>query len=479
MGSFKDVFLGVTDSDTEAKRYPQMFNDSFFDPDDNIKELLYGYKFVVGGRKGDGKTAYSARIHLLEEEIDICTAQKPLSNFNNVTFEKLSTYQNLGGNPYISFWKCILMIETVKLINEKQTVAAEAFNALVDSLREVGLLETESISRTITKLVESNTSFNLKNVFTKGNKREEAQILQGTEEIYIAIRNIVKSLYFGKMRHYLLIDGLDDILSVEKFEPKVITGLLRASEEINNYFNRGTFYLKVIVFARTDVLSICRDTNFSKILRDSMIELNWKIEDPSEAENSRLIQLVKKRFENVWGKEVDFLKIWDEIFEQIDSSKSSLEYVLENIIYRPRDILQLMIEAQKLYIVGQKITESMLQSILYNYSNDYFVIAMQDELTGFFPDVAVTALPTVLSNMGQRLFSAEEFKTECSKHREFDDVDSTELLKKMFNDGYIGQHRPKENKDFTVFKYRNPRENFIEEHECIVHRGLMRSLTIV
>lgn len=416
---------------------------------------------------------------MLEEKLDIVTSQKPLSDFNNVTFEQLQTYQNLGGNPYISFWKCILLIEAVKLINERHNVTSEQFSALVDSLREVGLLEAENISRTITKLVETNTSFNLKAVFTHGRKQERAKILQGTEEIYITIRNIIKNLYFGKSKHYLLVDGLDDILGVDKFEPRVITGLLRASEEINNYFNRGTLSLKIIIFARSDVLNVCRDTNISKILRDSMIELKWKIEDSSDASSSRLIQLVKKRFEIIYGEEINFLEIWEQLFEPVDASKSSLEYVLENIIYRPRDILQFMIEAQKVYVEGQKITEAMLQSVLYNYSNDYFVSAMQDELTGFFPDTAVTALPTVLSNIGQQLFTAEEFRIECSKHKEFENVDSTELLKKMFNDGYIGQHRPKENKDFTVFKYRNPRENFIEAHECIVHRGLMRSLTIV
>ena len=58
MKNFKDVFLGFADSNTEAERNPQMFIDSFFDPDDNINELLNGYKFVVSGRKGDGKTAY-------------------------------------------------------------------------------------------------------------------------------------------------------------------------------------------------------------------------------------------------------------------------------------------------------------------------------------------------------------------------------------------------------------------------------------
>ena len=183
---------------------------------------------------------------------------------------------------------------------------------------------------------------------------------------------------------YLLIDGLDDILNVEKFEPKVITGLIRACEEINTFFRKNTLFLKIIIFVRTDILSICRDTNISKILRDSMIGLDWKIDDTSDTSSSRLIQLLQKRFDNTWENCGTFLEVWNQIFQPIDSSKSSLEYVLENIIYRPRDILQFMLEAQKLYTFGEKISETTLQNILYNYSNDYFVGAMQDELTGFF-----------------------------------------------------------------------------------------------
>lgn len=480
MNNFKNVFLGFADSDTEAERNPRMFINSFFDPDNNIEELLNGYKYIVSGRKGDGKSAYSAKISLLENDLEICTAKKPLSNFNNITFKQLETYKNLGGNPYISFWKCVIMIEAVKLINEKHIhVSDENFNALVESLREIGLLETEDIARTVTKLVETNTSFNLKSAFTRNNKHEYQKILQGTEEIYLAIRKTIQNLYFGKKKHYILIDGLDDILSVNNFEPKVITGLIRACEEINVLFNKSTLFLKVIVFVRTDILSICRDTNFSKILRDSSIELSWKIEDVSEVASSRLFQLVKKRFDTVWDENISFIDIWNQIFQPIDSIKTSLEYVLENIIYRPRDILQFLIEAQKTYVYGHMISESGLQSILYNYSNNYFVGAMQDELTGFFPDSAVTVLPMVLSRIGQKYFKVEDFEKECIKHKEFDGIDIKDLLGKMFNDGYIGQHRPKEVKDYTVFKYRNPRETFVEEHECIIHRGLMRSLTIV
>ena len=72
-----------------------------------------------------------------------------------------------------------------------------------------------------------------------------------------------------------------------------------------------------------------------------------------------------------------------------------------------------------------------------------------------------------------------EFKNVCCKHKEYDSINPVDLLEKMFNAGYIGQHRNKTRKDYTVFKYRNPREVFVEEDECIIHRGLMRSLTIV
>lgn len=80
MYNFKDVFLGCNDSDTEAERYPKKFVSSFFDPENNIQELLSGYKYIVSGRKGDGKSAYSAKISLLESEMDICTAKKSLNN---------------------------------------------------------------------------------------------------------------------------------------------------------------------------------------------------------------------------------------------------------------------------------------------------------------------------------------------------------------------------------------------------------------
>lgn len=53
------------------------------------------------------------------------------------------------------------------------------------------------------------------------------------------------------------------------------------------------------------------------------------------------------------------------------------------------------------------------------------------------------------------------------------------MLEELFKDGYIGQHRQKADKEITVFRYRNHRENFDEKDECIIHRGLQRALIVL
>ena len=77
-----------------------------------------------------------------------------------------------------------------------------------------------------------------------------------------------------------------------------------------------------------------------------------------------------------------------------------------------------------------------------------------------------------------QFFYPYEFAEQCAKNPAFTDVSTNLILERLFQAGYIGQHRPRERADYTVFSYRNQREKFQEEHECILHRGLMRGLTI-
>lgn len=145
MINLKDVYFGCSDANTEAERNPNVFKKVFFDPNDYIEELLDGDRFILRGRKGDGKTAYGAQIHLTATERNFYVYQRSLENFNNATFLQIKTYDNLGGNPYISFWKCVLLIEYVSMIYKYEpNIDAEGFFDIVDSLNQCGLLSMDN-----------------------------------------------------------------------------------------------------------------------------------------------------------------------------------------------------------------------------------------------------------------------------------------------------------------------------------------------
>ncbi len=477
--NFKDVYFGCSDAETEANRYPEVFCKVFFDPHENLKKLMFGDEFLLLGRKGDGKTAYGEQLRLESTNNNIYTYRKSLNNFNNQVFQQIKSTGLIGGNPYFSFWKCILMIKCVEMINTAEPhIQHRDFVNLVATLSENGFIDTRNdrdISVTITQLVQLDSTISIKSVFQHSRHYDQSKVLVGAEQIYASIKNTIQDLYCTE-KFIFVIDGLDDVLQYSEFNPDIITGLIRATEEINRLFRKKELSLKIILFMRYDIFSLCRDPNLSKISRDSCIKLEWLVGD--EPETSDLIKLVEKRMDAATGKENSFSGVWNEVFPEKINGKDTLDYVLENIIYRPRDILQFFIEVQKEYTFGKKLTPEKVQFALARYSNDYFVAAMADELTGFFPNEAVTQLPHVLSRMGEQYFYPEAFAKECAKYPEFKDVSAYDILGKLFVAGYIGQHRPREDRDYTVFSYRNPWERFCDDHECILHRGLMRALNI-
>lgn len=471
------VYFGCSDANTEAERRPQTFKSVFFDPHNYLAELTDGDKFLLRGRKGDGKTAYGAQISLTASDRGFYTYQRSLNNFNNTVFSSIKTFDSLGGNPYISFWKCVLIIECVRMIDQAEpNIQNKSFLDIVDALKRNGFLVADNdISMTVTKLVESDSKLSIKSVIQHNRKRSINIELHGAEEIYTSIKNAIKDVYL-KTKFLLIIDELDDILHNSEFKAEIITGLIRATDELNRVFKKTTLSIKTLIFIRDDILNLCRDPNLSKIRRDSGIGLKWDILD--NPFDSDLIKLVEKRINDVLEIPTSFEEMWKEVFPEFICGRTSIDYVLDNVIYRPRDILQFFIEVQKEIRPGQKLSVEKVQAALTRYSEEYFVEAMRDELTGFFPNAVVTLLPDILSKMGSQYFYLDQLKKECDCFTEFSDVSIRLMLEKLFDAGYIGQHRPREDRDYTVFSYRNPRERFREDHECILHRGLLRALTI-
>lgn len=59
------VYFGCADANTEAERRPQTFKKVFFDPHNYLEELTDGDRYILRGRKGDGKLLTVLKLVLL------------------------------------------------------------------------------------------------------------------------------------------------------------------------------------------------------------------------------------------------------------------------------------------------------------------------------------------------------------------------------------------------------------------------------
>lgn len=476
-----NVEFGTSDAETELIRSPQVFDKAFFDPHNYIDELVNGYKFIVSGRKGDGKSAYLAKLkRLADEEDSLETIGVSLERLNSKFFEKFTDQDLAGGKRYVPMWKCILLLELVKYLEMRGfQIQRPNYVSLVDALNRMGLLHGDSVEETITKLDATDISVNVRDWVSYGRHIEKEVIIRGANQIYSVLSEELKSAYLGHKKFRMVLDGLDDILRSKDFSIEIITGLLRASNEINNFFNKKSLDYKIIVLIRTDILDKCRDPDISKIKLASQINLSWK--PGSSNYDSDLAKLILARF-HMQGDDRPFVQIWHSYFPYQIDEKNSLAYMLDNTLYKPRDMLMFFSMAQSM--IGdcdRQLSEYEFKLLLKRYSEEYFVGHMQDELTGFLPDDAINELQSVISKIGSRRFSYDAFAQEMAQHREFEGIQGEDVLKLLFERGYVGQYRkrpdhPKE--EFFFQTHINPNAKYEKEDDCNLHRGLVRAFGV-
>ena len=184
MGIF-NVEFGTSDAETELIRSPQVFDKAFFDPHNYIDELVNGYKFIVSGRKGDGKSAYLAKLKRLADEQDsLETIGVSLERLNSKFFEKFTDQDLAGGKRYVPMWKCILLLELVKYLETRGfQIQRPNYVSLVDALNRMGLLHGDSVEETITKLDATDISVNVRDWVSYGRHVEKEVIIRGANPI--------------------------------------------------------------------------------------------------------------------------------------------------------------------------------------------------------------------------------------------------------------------------------------------------------
>ena len=261
-----------------------------------------------------------------------------------------------GGKRFRSIWKYLLLVEILKMIFNKYPDQENLeLTELYEGLKKYGFITNDSLVRVATKIRLTEMTLNIAEIFEAKSNVEHSVKLNGPDEITDLILNTIKDSYFGDRKFFLIVDGLDDVLRLEKFSPDIVTGLLRAINYINKSFSIAEVRVKVVLLMRTDIYDLCRDPDLNKIKRDAAINLSWTKDD--------LKNIVYKRICAEYPQITSFSDFWDNYAPLNYKNAPSITFLFELTLLRPRDILQFFIECQDMYGNNNSLSYSELNRV--------------------------------------------------------------------------------------------------------------------
>ncbi|HCD8960480.1 TPA: hypothetical protein NGA24_003679 [Clostridioides difficile] len=480
----KDYKFGFADAETEFKREPNIFENAFYDPRNIVDRLINGNEFMLIGNKGVGKTAYSAKIRSIAQNSDSLYAEQvSLENFEFKTFSDIGLKSINGCQRFKSYWDITLTIEIYKFLNKTLDFSSvESFNQIINFLTKNNIILNKNINNTINFMpsLELNIIDIFKLNLNTGISRKDINTYSMIEFSEYLLENL-KSLYLNDCRNILIIDGLDDILRYEKNDFDILAGLFRSANSINDYLFANDIPIKIIILVRADIITRISDPDFNKIKRDSGIVLKW------DNRTDDLKKLVNLRFSisNICNDSSKDL--WYTIFPQIIKARNSWDYILEYTLNKPRDILQFLKQAKDTYQENTNLAYSEVQLLLRDYSSEYFLEEMKNELSGFMDKDIINNISIILSKLGKTNFTFKKF--EAIAHSVLPEKDPRifkDLFSRLFESGYVGQimaitkydKRKKKNikKTSAIFKHKTPTAKIDFGNKFTIHRGLYNAL---
>ncbi|EKR9260851.1 hypothetical protein P9689_002611, partial [Enterococcus faecalis] len=264
-----------------------------------------------------------------------------------------------------------------------------------------------------------------------------------------------------------------------KNQLNMLASLIRSIDYLNEKFFSTKIPIKIILCVREDILANITDPDLNKIKRDSSLVIDWS------SDKSGLREVVKLRFEYSGVDKSESADYWYEIFPNKIRRKDSWEYLLNYTLLKPRDILQFLKTCQDMFPNSKEIRFNEMNKAIKNYSKDYFIEEMKNEVTGFVNDDLITLLPTIFQRIGNNKFTVNDL---CKHYRQQggnkqDEDEIKYLLILLYESGYVGQLITTQIKyggtrSSVIFKYRNPSSQVDLTQTFIVHQGIQAGLGV-
>lgn len=468
MLNFKDINFGLASGEKEAVEYPDLVKKGFFDDDKIIEELIKGNKYLVLGYKGSGKSLIGEKLLFQSKEDKTYSCEKiMLSDFPFESLKKILPGSSSENNNFPKSWSLIILISLLNQMKKNNAKLEDLF--LVKKLSEMGLLLnsdfasiTKKASRKKFKVDISSLSFEYES---------ENDYVNKFEYLLESLNSLLHEISPQK-RHILVIDGLDDFLSLKDLQYDSLGGLIYEIGRLNDEFIRNSMNYKIIILSRIDLFEKMPIPNKNKQSRDSAIRINW-YHDTREPARSNLVKLANMRAKI---KDSSCTDLFEESFPHLISGKDAVSFLLDNTRHTPRDFIQLLTSIQK-YCSGTKPTEKEILSGLKSYSEDYFLPEIKDEMVGCVSPESFEIFIQCLGSFRGREISISKLMEKCGEKIERKDLNR--ILSALFECSAIGnKFKGLVSDNMYCFRFRNRNCTFNPEETIVIHQGLLKALGV-
>ncbi|MDQ3582135.1 MAG: hypothetical protein M3495_11225 [Pseudomonadota bacterium] len=491
--NFASIRFGEHSAEIEVAEDPELFEHGYYDHAGWVNGALHNRMFLFLGTKGTGKSTIAQKI-LLGRSFD-CFPQLtdlsefPFSNFYTAAFQGGTGRERTIPDSWV--W-LILLSFLFSLEKDPGRLANDQFDALIAGLRKVGFGPPERFDDLLIqtrdrKSVFSGPSFDLESIFgVEASVTTFSYERQSSAKKDIAIHRLVsyaKSVLLNQQsgsKHILMFDGLDRALLGDATALQSIAALISTASALNQEFRRQCSPCKVLVFCRTELFEKLDVYNANSIRQTYALELAW-YDNRRNVRTSHLVRLANLRAELSLGGNVDIFK---EFFEEEVgiSGKYRLTaiWILFHTRNTPRDFLRALTYIQRYTRdLGGKISAKELIAGLTDYSREYFVNEIRDELRGYISAENMQHTMQVLINMRSNKFETDQFLDAMKNLGANGDL-SMEILRALFACSAIGNlFRAGDGEMRPVSKHYSHTARFDPAATIIVHRGLWKAFNYV
>ena len=436
-----------------------------------------GRRFLFLGYKGSGKSALAEHLRLsAESDSQVFVTASVLADFPYTDFASIVKGSKEVESRLPTAWSWLILLAlfgTFAKDEGSSTRHQSDFAEALEILRKHGLLPTPSLKEVVQVSSKQSFKLTIPKVVEAGIERTSAPT--GDIPYFVERLRLIASTFRSESRHLLIIDGLDEVLTQNEIQYQSLAALIIEAARLNMFFHRNGTPAKVLLLCRTDLFERLPSANKNKLRQDSAIHLDW-YHDPRQPSSSMLLELANLRARLMYPGIVD---VFLQFFPREVDYQDTRAFLLDLTRHTPRDFLQLLSQVQK-FSDGRALTREQVLSGVRQYSIDYFLPEIRDELHGYVEPVDIDLAFDLIGSLRKRDFEYRELVDKTGSTSRFNNLSLDRVIRALFECSAVGNvHNRSSGTTYYTFRYRNRNSTLNLDDRLILHRGMWKAMNLI